>query len=256
MQSYFLGPNIINNELANLPLNSNGVYPIFLQGLIIVAGFIVGLFGILFIETLRKLSAFIKENKLSLSTKTLIYSVVAIMGFFIILITILSIFFSINAMIYYGIIKTYITTQIDANVIHTMSTNGTVILINALYISHGITPNPITTEYIQPLLNSSKSSITSLFLGFTLIIIFILIYLIAEFEVTYAIKKFADEGFANALVIAFIAFFILSFTLYAIKSNNLYFYLTIIFLILAGLIFIFRKNLNLSFEDLFEKRKR
>ena len=252
----FLGPTIINNELANLPLNSNGVYPIFLQGLLIVAGLILGLFGILFIETTKKLSAFIKESKLGLSITTLIYSVVAIIGFSIILITISSIFFSINAMIYYGIIKTYITTQIAANVIHTISTNGTVILINASYINHSITPNTIATNSMRLLLNNSKYSITFLFIGFILIAIFILIYLIAESEVTYAIKKFTDKGFANTLVIAFIVFSILFLTLRIIGNNNLYSVLAIFSLIPAGLIFIFRKNLNLRFENLFDKIKR
>ena len=252
----FLGPTIINNELANLPLNSNGVYPIFLQGLLIVAGLILGLFGILFIETTKKLSDFIKESKLGLSIKTLIYSVVAIIGFSIILITIFSIFSSINAMIYYGIIKTYITTQIDANVIHTISTNGTVILINASYINHSITSNTIATNNMRLLLNNSKHSITFLFIGFTLIIIFILIYLIAESEATYAIKKFADKGFANTLVITFIVFFILFLTLHIIENNNLYFVLAIIFLILMVPIFAFKKKLNQSFENSFDKIKR
>ena len=159
-------------------------------------------------------------------------------------------------MIYYGIIKTYITTQIAANVIHTISTNGTVILINASYINHSITPNTIATNSMRLLLNNSKYSITFLFIGFILIAIFILIYLIAESEVTYAIKKFTDKGFANTLVIAFIVFSILFLTLRIIGNNNLYSVLAIFSLIPAGLIFIFRKNLNLRFENLFDKIKR
>ena len=80
--------------------------------------------------------------------------------------------------------------------------------------------------------------------------------MIAESEATYAIKKFADKGFANTLVITFIVFFILFLTLHIIKNNNLYSVLAIISLILMAFIFTFRKKLNLYFENSFDKIKR
>ena len=80
--------------------------------------------------------------------------------------------------------------------------------------------------------------------------------MIAESEATYAIKKFADKGFANTLVIAFIAFSILFLTLRIIKNNNLYSVLAIFFLIPMVLTFVFREKLNQSFENSFDKIKR
>ena len=136
-------PKILTTELPNLPLNSNSVYPILLQGLIIMAGVILGLFGTVFFETISKISSSIEKNNIGLSIRAIFYIIVAALGLFSIVFALLSIFYSINAMINYGIVKTYITTQINANVIHTISTNGTVILINASYINHTITPNTI-----------------------------------------------------------------------------------------------------------------
>ena len=80
--------------------------------------------------------------------------------------------------------------------------------------------------------------------------------MIAESEATYAIKKFADKGFANTLVIAFIVFSILFLTLRIIGNNNLYSVLAIFSLILAVLIFAFREKLNKFFENSFDKIKR
>ena len=109
-----VAPKVLTNELPNLPINYNGIYPILLQGLIIVAGVILGLFGTLFFETLKKLVSSTGEYKISPISKTILYLVVLTLGLAVILLALFSIFFSINAMIHYGVVNTYITTQIDA----------------------------------------------------------------------------------------------------------------------------------------------
>ena len=250
-----IAPTILTAELPNLPLNSNSIYPIFLQGLIIIAGVILGLFGTLFFETLKKLIPSIEENRISSPIKALTYLIVLALGLFIILLTLFSIFYSINAMINYGIVNTYITTQISANTIRTISTNGTVILINASYIKHSITTSTIINS-TKSLLNSSKSSITSLFLAFALLVIFIAIYLVAEFGFFDQIKKFSEEGLASYLVIGFIVFSILFFSLYFINHYNLDSYLGIVFLVLAIIMLPGRKKLNPYFENLLKKGRR
>jgi len=251
-----VAPTVLNAELPNLPLNSNSTYPILLQGLIIMAGVILGLFGTLFFETLSKLVPAIEKNRISSPTKALMYMAVLALGLFIILLVLFSIFYSINAMINYGIVNTYITAQINANIIRTISTNGTVILINASYINHSITQNTLVTNSTKSLLNSSKYSITYLFLAFTLLVIFIVIYLLAAFGFFDQIKNLSEEGLASYLVIVFIVFSILFFSLYFIDRYNLDFYLGIVFLVLAIIMLTFRKNLNSYFENLLKKRRR
>ncbi|MCL5093313.1 MAG: hypothetical protein M1128_02505 [Candidatus Marsarchaeota archaeon] len=252
-----IAPTILTAELPNLPLNSNSIYPLLLQGLIIIAGVILGLFGTLFFETLKKLVPSIEENRISSPIKALVYLIVLALGLFIILLTLFSIFYSINAMINYGIVKTYITTQIDANVIHTISTNGTVILINASYINYSITPNTMIKNSTKLLLNSSKNSITSLFEAFTLLVIFIVIYLFAAFGLFDQIKKFSEEGSVSYSVIGFFVIFIALFMLYIVNHYNLFFYLGIGFLVLAIIMLLaVRKKLNPYFENLCKKIRR
>ena len=251
-----IAPIILTAELPNLPLNYNNIYPILLQGLIIIAGVILGLFGTLFFETLKKLIPSIEENRINSPIKALIYLVVLALGLFIILLTLFSIFYSINAMINYGIVKTYITTQIDANVIHTISTNGTAILINASYINHSITLNTMIKNSTKSLLNSSKNSITSLFEAFTLLVIFIAIYLLAAFGFFDQIKKFSEEGPVSHLVIGFFVISIELFVFYIVNHYNLYSYLGVVFLILAIIMLIVRKKTRIIKKMLNKRRKK
>ena len=251
-----IAPIILTAELPNLPLNYNNIYPILLQGLIIIAGVILGLFGTLFFETLKKLIPSIEENRINSPIKALIYLVVLALGLFIILLTLFSIFYSINAMINYGIVKTYITTQIDANVIHTISTNGTAILINASYINHSITLNTMIKNSTKSLLNSSKNSITSLFEAFTLLVIFIVIYLLAAFQIVYRTKKFSEEGLASYLVIGFFVISIALFVFYIVNHYNLYAYLGVFFLILVIMMLIVREKIRIPKKMLNKRRKK
>ena len=244
-------PKILTTELPNLPLNSNSVYPILLQGLIIMAGVILGLFGTVFFETISKISSSIEKNNIGLSIRAIFYIIVAALGLFSIVFALLSIFYSINAMINYGIVKTYITTQINANVIHTISTNGTVILINASYINHTITPNTIAANSIKSLSGSSKSAITYLFYGFATLVLFIAIYLSAAFRLIDFVTKFIERNLANYLSVAFIVFAILSFVSFlVIPAYSLGLDLGIGFLVLAFIVL-----LNQPFKNLFKKRK-
>ena len=251
-------PKILTTELPNLPLNSNSVYPILLQGLIIMAGVILGLFGTVFFETISKISSSIEKNNIGLSIRAIFYIIVAALGLFSIVFALLSIFYSINAMINYGIVKTYITTQINANVIHTISTNGTVILINASYINHTITPNTIAANSIKSLSGSSKSAITYLFYGFTTLVLFIAIYLSAAFRLIDFVTKFIERNLANYLSVAFIVFAILSFVSFlVIPAYSLGLDLGIGFLVLAFIVLLNQpfKNLFKYFKNLFKKRK-
>jgi hypothetical protein len=251
-------PKILTTELPNLPLNSNSVYPILLQGLIIMAGVILGLFGTVFFETISKISSSIEKNNIGLSIRAIFYIIVAALGLFSIVFALLSIFYSINAMINYGIVKTYITTQINANVIHTISTNGTVILINASYINHTITPNTIAANSIKSLSGSSKSAITYLFYGFTTLVLFIAIYLSAAFRLIDFVKKFIESNLANYLSVAFIVFAILSFVSFlVIPAYSLGLDVGIGFLVLAFIVLLNQpfKNLFKYFKNLFKKRK-
>jgi ABC-type multidrug transport system fused ATPase/permease subunit len=251
----YIAPNIINVELPNLPIDYNSVYPILLQGLIITAGVILGLFGGLFFETSKKLASSIEKYKMGLIPKTLLYLVILTLGLAVILFALFSIFYSINAMINYGIVSTYITTQLNANIIHTISTSGNVVLINASYISNSITLNAIEPNY-ELLLTNSRLSITYLFDGFEILVIFIAIYVFFISETIDQIKKFIEEGLANFIVMALIIISIEFISLFLFNTHKSELYLGMILLIFAGIIFLFRKVLNQYFDKLAKKRRR
>ena len=75
------------------------------------------------------------------------------------------------------------------------------------------------------------------------------------FEFIGLIKKFSEEGTANIIVISLIVISILFFLLFLVSVYNLELYSGIVFVILASIIFVFRKILNRHLENLAKKRK-
>ena len=249
-----IAPNILNNELPNLPINYNDIYPILLQGLIIISGIILGLFGTLFFETIKRLKSSTEKYEISLKSKTLLYLVILVLGLTIILFALFSIFYSINAMINYGIVSTYVTTQINANIINTISPSGNVVLINASYINSNIASNVVKPKY-ELLLTNSRLAITYLFDGFELLVIFIAIYVLFIFELIGQVKKFIEAGLANSIGIALITISLLFFLLFFFYAQNLELCLGIFFVISAGVVLLFREGLNQYLDKLDNKRK-
>jgi hypothetical protein len=236
----FVAPKILTaSSLPMLPVNSNDAYPILLQGLIIAGGVILGLFGPLFVETLKEFSDFIKTRKISLEVTLIIDFVLVVAGLFLFLLIIGSIIFSINGIIYYGTVNAYITTQINANIIHTVYNNGSIILINGSYFSNNSIS--IASKSIKPmyelLLVNSKEAITSLFAGITLLLFFIILYLSSRLGVLDTARRFLEESLPNRIVLATAISTLGFFALYTITSNSITLYLGIAFAVSTVMIY-------------------
>ena len=255
----FVAPKILTaNSLPMLPVNSNDAYLILLQGLIIAGGVILGLFGPLFVETLKEFSDFIKTGKIGLEVKLIIDFILVAAGLFLFLLVIGSILFSINGIIYYGMVNAYITTQINANIIHTVYNNGSIILINSSYFSNNSTS--IASKSIKPMYNqlliNSKDAITSIFAGITLLLFFIVLYLSSKLGVLYTAKKFREESRANSIVLSMVIITLVIFVLWSIQANSITFYLGVAFAVSTGIIcmYLFRSKLTPYLEAIKKMR--
>lgn len=167
----FILPKIITTEIYDVPIN-NDTYPILLQALIIVAGVVLGLVSAVFIEALKKLDRIIVSK---LGKSIILFGLLFIFMIPAFLI-ILSIAFSINGMLYYSIVNTYITTQINTGIIHT-EIGGNVILINSTYFNN-IKSNVTRSikNYYTSLVSNTQLAINTLFGGFLFWLAFIVAY--------------------------------------------------------------------------------
>ena len=163
--SLFIAPKILVIEIGKMPINYNNTYPSLLQGIIIAAGIIAGLFGGLVIGLAKRLTAFIKKYRIKNSPQWLAYSLIIVTALFLFIFTILSIFYSINGMINFSVVNSYFTSQINADTLHLVAQNGSVTLINSSYFInsriHHI-PVYINSTY-NNLVSSSKDSINYLY---------------------------------------------------------------------------------------------
>ncbi len=170
----FFLPKVIMTQIPNVPINNN-TYPILLQALIIVGGVILGLISSIFIETFKKLGKIDMSRFVSTILLFILLSIFIISAFLIIL----SIAFSINGMLYFSIVNTYITTQINTGIIHT-EIGGNVILINGTYFGKSNVISGIK-NYYTGLVSGTQIAINALFDGFVSWIIFIVAYAIILF---------------------------------------------------------------------------
>ena len=188
---YFI-PKILVSEISNLPINSN-TYPFLLQALIIAAGVMLGLFGTILVEIQKQLRRD-KEIMTNQARKSVTIFALLLLGIFTTILMVVSISLSINGMIYYGIVNTYITTQIDGGMIHTIGTNGIVTLINSTYftVNNNTIPTYISQRY-NGLTFSTKIAIFTMFLGFTLWIALEIIFILIVFSPSDLIKSLLNK---------------------------------------------------------------
>ena len=103
--SLYIAPKILDIEIGRMPIDYNSTYPSLLQGVIIAAGIIAGLFGGLVIGLAKRLTAFIKKYRIKNSPQWLTYSLIIIAALLLFIFTILSIFYSINSMINFSVVN-------------------------------------------------------------------------------------------------------------------------------------------------------
>lgn len=61
--AFLILPEILNVTISALPINNNNVYPILLQGLLIVASMIFGFYGILLFYSIKRFNKFMNKHK-------------------------------------------------------------------------------------------------------------------------------------------------------------------------------------------------
>ena len=175
---FVVSPNVLNSTITALPINNN-TYPILLQGLLIVASMIFGFYGILLFYSSKELNKII-DKYLGKSFVAKLISFVFILLPLSLLI--LSIFFSLNGLTYYGITIAFTTEQINMGHIPVTINNSSI--ENSTYFN--LVRNSSKTAqkargYYNKTLSNAQSSIKMIFLSAIFITAVLVIYLLEIF---------------------------------------------------------------------------
>ncbi len=233
-----IAPKILDIEIGKMPINYNNTYPSLLQGIIIAAGIIAGLFGGLVIGLAKRLTAFIKKYRIKNSPQWLAYFLIIIAALLLFIFTILSIFYSINGMINFSVVNSYFTTQINANTLHLVAQNGSVILINSSYFINSrihYIPVYINSTY-NNLVSSTKDSINYLYYAFILLAIFLIFNILVIYCFFDLVEHFYTRTFINKLIVNFSILCIVSLTFGVIFINKVAYIISAISFIIIFII--------------------
>ena len=169
-------PKILNSIILALPINNN-VYPILLQGLIIAASMVFGFYGIFLFYTSKRLNKIVDKylTDMKFIFKISLFINILLPFFFLIL----SIFFSLNGLTYYGIAITFTTEQISTGHIPVAISNSSI--ENSTYFNLAKNYSATAQGYYNKLLYNTQKSISMIFLSAGLITAILTIYLIDVF---------------------------------------------------------------------------
>lgn len=228
----FVGlPKILNSTITALPINNN-VYPILLQGLLIIASMIFGFYGILVFYSSKKLNKVIDPYLGKSSVSSFVFK---LLSFVLILLPlfllILSIFFSLNGLTYYGITSTFVAEQINTGHIPVAISNLSV--ENSTYFNLAKNYSQTAQDYYDKILSNTQSSIKMIFLSTGIISALLVIYLVDIFGgFKYVYEKYNQNKntryFIDTLIIILILGIAFYFKAYALVAE-------LIFLIVTGL---------------------
>lgn len=172
----FVGlPKILNSTMAALPINNN-VYPILLQGLLIIASMIFGFYGILVFYSSKRLNRMINRYLDKSFVFKLLSFVIILLPLFLL---VFSIFFSLNGLTYYGITTTFVKEQINTGHIPLVISNSSV--ENSMYFNLSKNYSTTAKNYYDITLSNTQSSIKMIFLSTGIISAILIIYLIDIF---------------------------------------------------------------------------
>ena len=231
----FVGlPKILNSTIAALPINNNA-YPILLQGLLIVASMIFGLYGILLFYSSKKLNKIIDKYL----DKSFIFKLFSL--FFILLPLFLltfSIFFSLNGLIYYGITIEFTKEQINTGHIPIAISNLSI--ENITYFNQAKNYSETAQMYYNKTLASTQSSISMIFLSTIIITAILVVYLLDIFGIfEYLYDSYNSNKMAHyAIDILIFAIIIGAFLYYKVYILIIEF----IFLLILALIITYLLN--------------
>ena len=223
-----VAPRILNTELLSLPVNANSVYPILLQGLLIVASIVVGFFSFVLNRLISEPVNLVKRLKLSLQLKALLYLIILFLIMLLYSSLLLSIFYSINGMVYYGQLSTYITQTKAIQIPNLFRQDLPIVIMNNSYFNNSTYKNytgSINQTY-NYLLSSTKESLGYLFGGFAIVLILILFYVLSRFEVFDLINDIWNKrGIWSKIGLTFV-FLLFSYPiLYLINPAGFIYYL-------------------------------
>jgi hypothetical protein len=180
-----VAPEILNAKLGSLPVNTNDVYPILLQGLLIIASIAVSFFSFILNKLSELVVNLVKRLKFSLQPKVLLYLIILFLIMLLYTSLLLSIFYSINGMIYYGQLSTYITQTKAIQIPNLFRQDLPIVIMNNSYFNNSTYKNytgPIDQTY-NYLLSNAKNSVKFLFWGFAIVLILIILYIAIRFGV-------------------------------------------------------------------------
>ncbi len=236
-----VAPKILNTELGSLPVNTNDIYSILLQGLLIIAGIVVSFFSFVLNRLISEPVNLAKRLKLSLYTKVLLYLTISFLIIILYASLLLSIFYSINGMIYYGELNSYITQTKAIQIPNLFKQNLSVVIMNSSYFN-----NPIYKNYTDDikqtytyLLSSAKESVGYLFVGFAIVLILIIFYILERFEVFDLINDIWNKRGIWSKIGLMAVFLLFSYPiLYFINSVGFIYYLITSLIVFVTLIII------------------
>ena len=241
-------PRILNTELSSLPVNANSVYPILLQGLLIVASIVVGFFSFVLNRLISEPGNLVKKLKLSLYIKAALYIIILVLIIVLYSSLLLSIFYSINGMIYYGELNSYIIQTKAIQIPNLFKQDLPIVIMNNSYFNNSAYKNytsPINQTHTY-LLSNTKGSVENLFVGFAIVLILILFYALSSFEVFDLINNIWNK-FGIWGKISLTALFLLVSYLILYFINPVYFILIMIlsiFVLLVIIIIILEYNMR------------
>jgi hypothetical protein len=168
-------PKILNSTIPALPITNN-IYPILLQGIIIVASMVFGFYGILLFYTSKRLNKVVDKYLGGKFIPKLLLFIFILLPLFLL---IFSIFFSLNGLTYYGITITFTTEQINTGHIPVAISNLSI--ENSTYFNRTKNYSATAYGYYSKLLSNTQSSIKMIFLSATFITVILIFYLIDVF---------------------------------------------------------------------------
>ena len=235
-------PKILNSTILALPITNN-TYPILLQGLIIVASMVFGFYGILLFYTSERLNKVVdKYLGGGFMPKLALFIFILLPLFFLML----SIFFSLNGLTYYGITITFTTEQINTGHIPIAISNSSI--ENSTYFNLAKNYSVTAQGYYNKLLSNTQNSIRMIFLSAAIITAILIVYLIDVFGgFEYAYNKYKQSRYYYVFDIL-VLFFILGIIFY-FKAYVLGVELILLIIMLLGIIYLLNKKLKSKSAD-------
>lgn len=238
-----VAPKILNTELGSLPVNANDVYPIMLQSILTVDSIVVGLFSFVLNRVILGSVNLVKRLKFDLFTKWIIFIIGSVVMIFLYVSLLLSIFYSINGMFYYGQLKTYITETKAIQIPNLFRQGLPITIMNSSYFNNTAYKNYTSllnlNQTYNHLLSNARNSVIFSFSGLAIVLISALFYILNSFGVFDLINDIWNKaGIWSKIGLTAVFMSLLCPILYFINPISFKYYLIMSLIVFATLIII------------------